>query len=131
MPDYQSLLCSGGGGADTMCPHVGCRGTPGSSCPILFHVLTGSSPDALDVLSGVLSNFLSNFTQLLRRNADSSRNRGCLGFQDALERSLHQTGLGGKSGVCRYWQEEVHGLARLLDMEADELSSSYVKPVVS
>lgn len=95
-------------------------------------IFIGSSPAAHNVLSDVLGNFLSNFTQLLRMNVNrNSGGRGCLGFQDALERSLHQTGMGGKDGVCGYWQTEVKGQARVLDMEADELRNLYFRSTVS
>ena len=93
---------------------------------------TGSTPEALNVLSDVLGKYLANFTKLLHMNADHCPGtNGCRGFQDALERSLHQTGMSGKEGLCKYWKEEVQGQARLLDMEADETRNACLRMMVS
>ena len=90
-------------------------------------LLVGSSPDALGTLSDLLGDFLSKLSKLLRINADcQSGAKGCLGFQDALERSLHQVGMEGKSGLYQYWQTSVQGHARRLEMEADEYRNSYL-----
>ncbi len=61
----------------------------------------------------------------------SSVERGCLGFHDALERSLQQVGMGGKDGLCQYWQTAVLGHARRLEAEADEYRNTYLRLTVS
>lgn len=94
----------------------------------------GSSPEALEILSDVLGSFLSNFTKILKLNADQTpggRHVGCRGFHDTLERSLHQLGIEGRGGLRRYWQESVVDYTRQLDMEADEYRSTYWSLTVS
>ena len=83
-------------------------------------------------MSDLLGSFLSNFTKFLKMNANrSSADKDCLGFHDALERSLQQVGMGGKDGLCQYWQTSVLGHARTLEMEADEFRNTYLRLTVS
>ena len=98
---------------------------------LCFYVSAGSSPEALGILSDLLGSFLSNFTRFLKMNVNhSSADKGCLGFRDALERSLQQVGMGGRDGLCRYWQTAVLGQARRLEMEADEYRNTYLRMTV-
>ncbi len=95
-------------------------------------LIKGSSRDSLNLLSDVMGRFLANFSQLLRTNADRCvEGSGCCGFQDALERSLHETGMHGKESLCSYWKEEVEVQGRLLDAEAEEARNKCLRSVVS
>lgn len=85
-------------------------------------------------MSDLLGSFLSKFSKFLKFNANrssSSGDRGCLGFHDAMERSLHQVGMGGKSGLYQHWQTLVLNSARQLEMEAEEHRNMYLRLTVS
>ena len=67
----------------------------------------------------------------MRINADRLSETGSLAFQDVLDQSLHQCGLGGKAELHRYWKSTVKGYKSLLDGEVDELTAEYKKLTVS
>ena len=62
---------------------------------------------------------------------ESSPSSGGFGFQDTLERSLQQVGVGGRAGLQQYWHTEVLENARLLEMEAEEYRNAYLTRTVS
>lgn len=112
-----------------------------------------STPETLEILSDLLGSFLSNFTKFFKITADrtpgsghgtpgsgrgcgvgggigSGGGEGCLGFHDALERSLQEMGMGGKSGLRQYWQASAVDYSRQLEMEADEYRNTYLRLTV-
>lgn len=78
-----------------------------------------------------MGSFLSNFGKILRVNVDHNLgDSSCLGFQNALERSLRQVGMGGKEGLYQYWKTSVQRHVELLDIEADEYRNAYSRKTV-
>ena len=69
-------------------------------CTTLTLFPADASLQALDVLSTVLGDYLSNLTRLMRTNSDCALELGGCAFADIIDQSLHQTGLaGGKAGL--------------------------------
>lgn len=67
----------------------------------------------------------------MRINADRLSESGSLAFQDVLDQSLHQCGMGGKAELHRYWKDTVKRYKNSLDGEIDELMTEYKTLTVS
>lgn len=93
--------------------------------------LTETSSQALDALSTVLRDYLTNFTKLLRNNYDLALENGGTAFTDVLDQSLHQSGVEGKRGLDKYWQDSVKGLFRYLEDEVCESTHELLRLSVS
>ena len=93
--------------------------------------VTESSTQALNTLADVLGDYLTKLCKLLRTTSDEQAESGCLGFQDALDQSLYQTGIGGKAELHKYWQTSVKEYTRRLQRETEECAEKYTKATVS
>ena len=89
--------------------------------------LIDASSIALDTLSNVLGDFLTNFTKLLQINSVNQRENGCVAFQDVMDQSLHQCGIIGKAALDKYWQKSVKSYLSHLENEATENLQEYLK----
>ena len=96
-----------------------------------FLPLLVSSSRALDTLSDVLGNFLSNFCKIMRVNADQLCESGTLSFRDVLDQSLQQCGFGGKAELQQYWNSKVKGYKYSLDEEVERQMTEYRSLTVS
>ena len=95
-----------------------------------FLILIDSSSIALDTLSNVLGDFLTNFTKLLQINSIHQRENGGVAFQDVMDLSLHQCGIIGKAALDKYWQKSVKGDLRHLENQAADNLQEYLKIMV-
>ena len=117
-----------------ICAHTGYEGT---SIGCVYTLLdktfffSVSSSRALDALSDVLGNFLSNFCKIMRINADRLCESGSLSFEDVLDQSLQQCGCGGKAELHQYWNRNIKGHKHLLDEEVERQMTEYRSLTVS
>ena len=96
-----------------------------------FCLSTGASSRALDTLTDVMGNFLSNFCKIMRINADRLRESGSLSFQDVLDQSLHQCGMRGKAELHQFWKRNVSDYMKQLNGEVDGQMAEYKALTVS
>ena len=84
-----------------------------------------ASSRALDTLTDVMGNFLSNFCKIMRINADRLQESGSLAFQDVMDQSLHQCGVRGKAELHQFWKGNVTNYMRYLNGEVDNQMAEY------
>ena len=122
-----------------ICAHTGYEGTS-VGCEVFFFFtllvdktpyFSVSSSRALDALSDVLGDFLSNFCKIMRINADRLCETGSLSFEDVVDQSLQQCGFAGKAELHQYWNSDIKGRKHLLDEEVERLMSEYKSLTVS
>ena len=74
---------------------------------------------------------MSNFCKVMRINADRLCESGTLSFQDVVDQSLHQCGLGGKAELHQFWTGKVKDHMQSLDREVKGHMSEYKSLTVS
>jgi hypothetical protein len=72
-----------------------------------------------------MGNFLSNFSKIMRINADRLQESGSLAFRDVLDQSLHQCGVRGKAELHQFWKSNVTNYMRYLNGEVDNQMAEY------
>ncbi|XP_044168286.1 STAGA complex 65 subunit gamma-like [Acropora millepora] len=84
-----------------------------------------ASESALEILTDILDDFNTKFCRLLRMRVDNQAMHGRTGFPDAMEYALHEIGLGGYSGIHKYWTQGIQDYVLRLDQEDLEMINEY------
>ncbi|XP_015758530.1 PREDICTED: STAGA complex 65 subunit gamma-like [Acropora digitifera] len=90
-----------------------------------------ASESALEILTDILDDFNTKFCRLLRMRVDNQAMHGRTGFPDAMEYALHEIGLGGYSGIHKYWTQGIQDYVLRLDQEDLEMINEYKSFFVS
>lgn len=101
------------------------RKLTGIFSPVFLGPSIDASSRALETLTDVMGNFLSNFCKIMRINADRLQESGSLAFQDVMDQSLHQCGVRGKAELHQFWKRNVTNYMRYLNGEVDNQMAEY------